>query len=309
MKRLLVLLGCSARILLGWGCEGHQIVALIAEKNLNPRAAAEVRNLLTSNPIDPELIRFCTEGHEDPMSDASTWADDIRRSAKTGKWHYMDIPLEVTSGDPNKYCEPVGKADAKGERDGCVLSALLYNRDVLQDEHKTLAERAEALRYIIHFVGDMHQPLHVTDNHDQGGNCAPMSLLDAVTISNLHSIWDSGLLEKRLKKARQEPEQFAAALNRKFASDRTAWTKDMNPGRWVWEIHEAGVETTYGALQPAIPLQPVNRRTDCNAESATVWKLHIRLGPDYEKAAGPVIDQQLAKAGFRLAAFLNEIWP
>ena len=78
---------------------------------------------------------------------------------------------------------------------------------------------------------------------------------------------------------------------------------------WVWESHAAGVETTFGALHPGIPAEPETGKTDCNAESAKVYALQIHLGPDYLEKTAPVIDQQIAKAGFRLAAMLNAIWP
>src|ERR1043166_8363102 len=87
----------------GWGCEGHQITALIARAHLTPAAAAAVDRLLKENPIDPALSRFCKDRPVDPMADASTWADDIRNTEKTASWHYIDIPLTTagnTSLDP-----------------------------------------------------------------------------------------------------------------------------------------------------------------------------------------------------------------
>ena len=163
---------------------------------------------------------------------------------------------------------------------------------------------------MIHFVGDIHQPLHVTDNKDDGGNCAPMVLLNSITISNLHSIWDSGLIEEHLRVLQETPAQYAASLDQRFAAQKAGWSpQPTDVPAWIWEIHALGNETVFGALQPPIPVQPDQGKTDCNAESEKVYMLHIHLDKTYMDKASPVIDQQLAKAGFRLAAMLNEIWP
>ena len=214
IKRLCVLAFLGARVLLGWGCEGHQAVARLAEMNLTPHAKAEVQKLLSQNPIDPNLIRFCAGGLDDLMSSASTWPDDIRRFDGTGKWHYMDIPRQATAGDPMKWCEPVGPPDPNehNERPGCVLTAIVYNRKILADDNASPADRAKALRYLIHFVGDLHMPLHTTGNQDSGGNCTDMVLLDSNTLANLHSIWDSGILEHHLHDLHQTPARIRGRL-------------------------------------------------------------------------------------------------
>src|SRR4051812_43590773 len=80
----------------GWGCEGHQMVALIARARLTPGVSAAVNELLRSVPIDAALKRYCQDRPNDPMADASTWADDVRNDEKTGEWHYVDIPRSVT---------------------------------------------------------------------------------------------------------------------------------------------------------------------------------------------------------------------
>ncbi|MGH9680669.1 MAG: S1/P1 nuclease, partial [Candidatus Acidiferrales bacterium] len=90
-----------------WGCEGHEVVALIAEKRLNPRALAAVNRILKEAPIDPSLARFCKGGRVDAMSDASTWADDFRTThPETAPWHYINIPLADKKRDIEKYCDP-----------------------------------------------------------------------------------------------------------------------------------------------------------------------------------------------------------
>jgi hypothetical protein len=309
LKRFFLMSCLAVKLLPGWGCEGHQIVARIAELNLTPRARTEVMALLSANPIDPALVRFCVQGREDAMADSSTWADDARRGERTGKWHYMDIPRQVTQGDLSAYCDPVDAPGSKGDRKGCVLTAIAYNRNILADPKASSADRAKALRYLIHFVGDLHQPLHTTDNKDQGGNCDPVELVDSPTISNLHSVWDSGLLEEHFRNIRKTPAEYAAMLNQRFAAQKAQWAPvNADVATWVWESHAAGIQTTYGAVQPLIPLEPADAATDCTAENAKIYSLHVRLGREYLDKSLPVIDRELAKAGFRLAAMLNSIW-
>jgi S1/P1 Nuclease len=246
------------------------------------------------------------------MADAATWPDDARRGEGTGKWHFMDIPRQQTKGDPMKWCEPVGPPNPAehGDRPGCVLTAIAYNLKMVADESAAAGDRAKALRYVIHFIGDLHMPLHTTDNKDNGGNCTDMVLLDSTTISNLHSIWDSGILEYHLKAGKASPASYADSLNKRFATRKESWSStagDIND--WIWGSHTAANQVTYGALQPPIPVEPEQSKSDCNAETLKVYKLGIRLGDEYAGKAIPVIDEQIAKAGFRVAATLNQIWP
>src|SRR5271157_1467643 len=97
----LPLLSASA---FGWGCEGHEMVALIARAHLTPQVSAEVDRLLRASPIDPALNRFCKDRPSDLMADSATWADDVKNTEKTGDWHFIDIPRAVTSGDAAKWC-------------------------------------------------------------------------------------------------------------------------------------------------------------------------------------------------------------
>src|SRR5580658_6877697 len=99
-----------------WGREGHQIVALIAEKRLDPRAKAMVLKILAEGPIDPALSRYCKQTGLDPFVDSSTWADDERIvKPDTGPWHFIDIPRGAPNADLAQYCPP---------STGCILSAL-----------------------------------------------------------------------------------------------------------------------------------------------------------------------------------------
>ncbi len=147
---------------LAWGCDGHQTVALIAKQNLNAHALAMVNQILTDNPIDPSIYRFCRPIVTDPMVDAATFADDYRdKHPETAAWHFIDIPRGAAKG--TYVCDA----------SGCITLALAAQIKILQTPGSAPADQALALRLIIHFAGDIHQPLHCTTNNDRGGNCVP----------------------------------------------------------------------------------------------------------------------------------------
>ena len=107
-----------------WGCEGHQVVALLAEKHLNPRALATVKQILNDGPIDPTLSRYCKQGGIGAMADASTWADDIRpQKLEAAPWHYIDIPAGTSDMDIAKFCTPP---------ESCVTQAITNQIAILR---------------------------------------------------------------------------------------------------------------------------------------------------------------------------------
>ena len=176
-----------------WGCKGHQTVALLAEKHLTPEARQWVMKLLSENPIDAKLNRYCGGAVRDAMADAATWADDVRGERKNGPWHYIDIPRGSKRSPLEPYCGA----------EGCVTRAISEQLAILRDPKADAAKRAEALRYIIHFVGDLHQPLHTVTNADEGGNCLPVKYFrrsphehNHSFSPNLHSLWDTAILER-----------------------------------------------------------------------------------------------------------------
>ncbi|MEP6715130.1 MAG: S1/P1 nuclease [Terriglobia bacterium] len=292
----------------GWGCDGHQMVALIARAHLSRKTSAAVDRLLAQYPIDPALKRYCQDPPADPMADAATWPDDIRTINKTSSWHFVDIPLPVTTtgGSLDAWCPPVGQSVDGKDRPGCVVNAIAYNLAILRNPGQSGAARADALRYVIHFVGDIHQPLHDSDNNDRGGNCTSMTFFDEQRPANLHSIWDTKILERQLAAKKTTRAAYAHALDVKFAAlGRSLRNKKPDPAAWAWEGFALAKATTYGNLKPAIPLESPTSPTDCNAERDKVAALHIAISDQYFDEAAPKVDQQLVKAGNRLASLLN----
>lgn len=308
----------------GWGCEGHQIVALIAEKHLNPQAAKMSRQILDESPIDAALARYCKQTGLDAFVDSSTWADDERSvKPETGAWHFIDIPRGVRKGEIARYCPPAT---------GCVVVALAEQVRVLRDPRASAEARADALRFVIHFVGDIHQPLHATTNDDMGGNCVPVTFFDRAPMEtnlqresyspNLHAVWDVGIIEHFAPPQDAQaptPQQIgdeigeAGKIDSDFRARFSSWQADPTDfAAWAWESHELAETVAYGRLPHAIPIEPprpVESCADDNHISTRMLQLDERLGDDYETATAPVVRQQLAKAGARLAALLNSIWP
>jgi S1/P1 Nuclease len=290
-----------------WGCAGHHIVALIAKLHLSVRALEATGALLEAQPIDPKLPRYCKDEAADPFVSAATWADDMKKVEGTGTWHYIDIPRSLTHGDLSPFCEPVGPLQ-DGTRSGCILSAIRDQLGVLINGSQP--DRARALRYIIHLVADLHQPLHVIDNNDRGGNCVPLHFGANSETTNLHALWDSGILESFLAQRRLAPDIFARQLDSRYGGSFQEWgTRNLDPDQWVWEVHEVGERITYGQLRPRIPVETSTDSVDCTAESAKVRALNIVIGKNYERAAMESIEPLLTRAGYRLAGLLNQIWP
>lgn len=288
------------------------MIALIARAHLSTAASTSVDQLLGGNPIDPSFSRFCRDRPDDPMADVSTWADDVRNIEKTTQWHYVDIPMSVNRGQPgidapiDAWCAPVGPFNPSKERAGCIVTAISWEWGILRSASRPEAERAKALRYMIHLIGDLHQPLHDMDNNDRGGNCTALTFFAEGRPANLHAVWDYKLIQRELERTHQTQSQFSAHLDRKHAGYWTEWGQSrVDALAWAWEGH-AIAEIAYSFLRPRIPVESPNSSADCSLEREKVAALHISVSNEYFGEIEPVIEQQLTKAGYRLAALLNQ---
>jgi hypothetical protein len=288
-----------------WGCKGHQTVALIAEKHLTPETRQWVLKLLSENPIDPKLNRYCGGAIRDAMADAATWADDVRGERKNGPWHYIDIPRGTQRGPLEQYC---GEA-------GCVTKALGEQLAILKDKNADAGKRADALRYVIHFVGDLHQPLHTITNADEGGNCVPVKYFrrspqehNHSFSPNLHSLWDTAILERDAEGA--DSVEYAETLDAQFEADIEGWQKaGIHVDEWVWEGYGFAETVVYGDLTPKIAIEPnvaVHSCSDDNNIGERLLRQNITAGKEYQDKAAPVVEKRIAEGGVRLATILNE---
>jgi hypothetical protein len=288
-----------------WGCKGHQTVALIAEKHLTPETRQWVEKLLNENPIDPKLNRYCGGAVRDAMADAATWADDVRGERKNGPWHYIDIPRGSKRGELEPFC---GAA-------GCVTKAISEQLAILKDKNADAAKRADALRYVIHFVGDLHQPLHTITNADEGGNCVPLKYFrrnahehNHSFSPNLHSLWDTAIIERDSEGA--DPGEYADTLDALFAADIEGWQKaGVHVEDWVWEGYDFAEKVVYGELTPKIAIEPTVQVHSCSDDNNIGERLlhqNIVAGEPYQEKAAPVAEKRIAEGGVRLAMILNE---
>ncbi len=290
---------------LAWGCKGHQTVALIAERHLTPEARQLVEKLLDENPIDPQVKRCCGASIHDLLADGSTWPDDVRNERKNGAWHYIDIPRGAPRHPLEEYCGPRG----------CVTTAISEQWAILKDSRAESRKRAEAIRYIVHFVGDLHMPLHASTNNDLGGNCVPVHYLRRRSHQshesfspNLHAIWDTAILDRAMEGA--DPAEFADYLEQSFSSELEQWQKaGIHIEEWTWESHDLAESVAYAELQPKVPVEapiPVHSCADDNHVGERLFQMQLTANQAYQQAAATVVEKRLAQAGLRLAMILND---
>lgn len=243
-----------------WGSEGHQIIALIAADRLTDTARRQVSDLLGGDA-------------RSRMAEVSTWADAIRRTRhETARWHYVNIELSEKGYNPARDCP--------GQ--DCVVAQVQKDIRILSDKSLTKAVRAEALRFLIHFVGDLHQPLHCADNHDRGGNALKVVLGHRRT--NLHAVWDTAVVHA----LGHDPQTVADRLEPGITPKRAAaWAKGT-PVDWANESFTIAKVQIYKRF---------------NGEGGT--EAPIILPDDYSTKKNRIVRRQLEKAAVRLASVLN----
>jgi hypothetical protein len=174
---------------------------------------------------------------------------------------------------------------------------------------------------VIHFTGDIHQPLHATTNNDRGGNCVPVTYFNEQPeltnpraegySPNLHSVWDASIIGRML--GDKTVRQFSDALDCQFGGQIGSWQRGgLDINGWAWESHEIAEHITYGDLPRKISIEaprPVRSCADVGDVAQRMLLLHERIESPYQDAAAPVVAEQLTKAGIRLAMILNQIWP
>jgi hypothetical protein len=241
---------------LAWGSEGHRIVAEIAEQHLDPVAAKQVRDLLA--------IENATT-----LADVANWPDQIRRQRpETASWHFVDVPISAPGYDATRDC-------AGGN---CVVAKIDQFTAELRNGSAPPQQRLEALKFVVHFVGDLHQPLHASDNDDRGGTEIRVTFEGHRT--NLDAVWDSGILAPAVQ---GDERAYALRLVRDITPEKiTAWQAGSTVD-WANQSHAVAVGAIYGRLPHDTGMLPAA----------------------YENVALPIANEQLERAGVRLAFVLN----
>jgi len=241
-----------------WGRMGHRAAGKLAEARLSPAAAAAVRELL-----DPG----------ETLAEASTWADEVRRQIpESGPWHYVNVPITEDRYNA-RFCP----------EQGCVVEKIGDFRRVLADPKAPRVERQKALRFVAHFVQDLHQPVHVGHRDDRGGNSLQVQFFGKG--SNLHRVWDTGLIER----AYADEEKLVADLVSLEAASR-------GDAMWAGGAVEDWATESLRAARGAYQATGLDREL----------KRGEKLGDAYQDANLPVARKRLAQSGARLASLLNE---
>jgi hypothetical protein len=271
-----------------WWEEGHQVIARIAVRHLTPAALARVSEILEVDNT-PESIA-------NAMAAASVWADQVKTDTGTGNWHFLNLTLQDSRSNMAERCP---EDDCATARIGLFAAQLKANDP---DADSAWSDQ-DALRFLIHLVGDLHQPLHAISDADEGGNC---ELLDEPVeqAKNLHAVWDGPLVSRM----GADDTALAAQLDTEIAALSDDQRSDFSSGDqndWAWESHRLAIGNIYKRLH--IPKQDIAFPDTCAQAPDEIRELHIQIDEDYLDAMQPIVRDQLKKAGLRLAALLNEI--
>ena len=272
MHRLFVLLVLliSSPAVMAWSALGHRMVGEIAQRQLQPATARAVHDLLA--------------GEREPnLAGVANWADALRsndpaRFRQTSRWHYVNVSDATCRYRPARDC-------VDGQ---CVVGAIQAQRGILADRRQPRAVRRDALKFLVHLVGDVHQPLHAGHRDDKGGNRFQVSLrtdlapeayardryVDGVMGTNLHAVWDYDVLAASRLDAR-------AYVRRLEARRWTALDGARDPAAWAGE--------------------------SCRlSEAAGFYPATHGMDHRYLDAQRPLAEQRIHQAGLRLARMLDE---
>jgi nuclease S1 len=275
---------------LAWGVDGHKIVALVAQQFLDPDVKKKVDALLKSD-TDKLTAK--------DIASRAVWADKYRDSDRNGKkirfngtrqWHFVDIELKSPNFDKACFDHsalPADTAASKGPAQSCVADKIQQFLAELKNPKTSKAERLLALKFLLHFVGDIHQPLHAADNNDQGGNKVFVIFGKHTVAEKLHAYWDDVLVENLGK----DVDQVAAMLANKFKDKKADWMKG-DPKAWANE--------SFGQARDVAYKLPTATKLDKHKVKSFV------IDKAYDDKAQPVVAEQLAKGGMRLAMILND---
>jgi hypothetical protein len=275
---------------LAWGDEGHQVVGTLAYKRLTPKAKKAVDALLAQDKDTLTKPDFVSR---------TTWADKYRDSDRnttkqrylaTRQWHFVDI--EIDGGTLKAACPDqaaAGSPASQGPAEACVVDKIEQFSKELSDPATPAAEKQLALKFIMHFVGDVHQPLHAADHQDSGGNKVAVEAVPSTSQSNLHSYWDTRLVQKLGSSV-----PLAAANVRKLITP-------ANVAKWSsGTVEDWANESSAQARDTAYNFSGEKTFVDDHGGTGEL------LDAPYEARALPVAKEALAKAAVRLAKLLND---
>ena len=232
-----------------WGIEGHQVIAKIAQSSLTPKASTEINKLLELEP-NASLVSI------------STWADE-HKSRSTASWHYINFPRNSCSYIPERDCN-------KGD---CLIATLEKQIKILRSNESD-EKKMHTLKYVVHLMGDIHQPMHAGFADDKGGNTYQIQAFRKGT--NLHSLWDSGLIN-------QLKESTDVLSNRLLSQGKK--------------------------LEAPLELNPIHMALEsCKIVQAKNFYPSRKVEQAYIDHSTPILEGQLLLGGKHLAQLLNDIY-
>jgi hypothetical protein len=263
---LILLAAFTSTQLMAWGPKGHAIVADVAASRLTPTTKKNLQLLLGA----------------DSLASIASWADQVRKDHDEAyDWHFVDIPKDAPGFSEERDCfRPQDKhKNADIDHHNCVVDRIEIFTKVLSDPNASPAQRLEALKWVVHFVGDLHQPLHAIDTA-HGGNDIKLPVFGSPKCGdydcNLHWTWDTLLLEHTGYTEEEYVHRINALIEQKHLEKRATGT----PADWANESH--------------LLARDILTPTPASVDEA------------YYQANIAVINERLALAGLRLAKVLNE---
>ncbi len=245
-----------------WGPQAHRVIARVASERLTPAARAGIKELLHA---------------DDTLVEIADWADHEGHDVfpRSAAWHYVNIEIS----------QPRYADGRDSKRSDNIVRQIERNRKIVADRSQPRADRQTALLFLVHFVADVHQPLHVGDNRDRGGNLTQIRFFGEGT--NLHQLWDSGLIRRIGGNDQVWMGRLERAITPKAAQ---AWSKG-SPEAWADESLQAA-KIAYKDLEGEPRLVPSG----------------YTLGDSYIKQVEPILVEQMARAAVRLADELNAVF-
>ncbi|HSB95722.1 MAG TPA: S1/P1 nuclease [Spongiibacteraceae bacterium] len=298
---LALVLAIYGRNCWAWGDEGHAVIAQIAMHYLTPATRQKVAAILAGD-------TGALTTHD--IAGESSWADKYRdsdreqyganknnntRYRQTHRWHFVNLDLDT----PNlaRACfqhRPLapGQLASQGPAQACVIDKITQFRSEWLAPRTSPAERLLALQFLLHLVGDLHQPLHASNNDDQGGNSVIVSG-PKLKRSNLHRLWDTQLVQRLDRNG----EALALRLIAQTSAAQYRQWQQGDPASWALEAHALAKNVVYGQL-------PRPTSTDDSSQGSPQGVTY-RLPASYIANAESVTATQLIKAGIRLAMQLE----
>lgn len=245
-----------------WGSKGHKVVAALSLEYLSDAARSGIQSLLGAD--------------DDKYINAAVWADQIRNDRPQSKpWHFVDIPSNAAGYDPARDCK----------KQDCAIARIDLFAKQIADRKLAKQKRVEALKFVIHFIGDIHQPLHGAEHdNDQGGNLVFVTV-DNIT-DKLHSVWDTLLVNK----LGGSPEEIAENLESRISDDDVKKWSRGTAKDWAEESHKIARDFIYAQ----------SKGKEHDEDNPVV------LPNDYVAKALPIVRSRLALGAVRLAMVLNK---